>query len=137
VNDEEISQQVPASAWIYPTLIHGVLALALFTRLTSAGASHGRTFAEYNMGLPAATEVFVTAATRLESCNIPMVLVLSIGLLSLDAAILWLLGGWKRFEGIMWFCTVIVLLFIIWGLMEGTFLMADYKLREGLSRRAR
>jgi hypothetical protein len=134
MSDDESSTPIPASAWIFPTLIHGVLALAVCTRLTVGGSSRAQVFADYNVRLPAATEAFVTVATRLESSHVLMMIVLAIAL-AIDGLVLWLLGGWRRFEGMAWFFTVIVLLLIIWGLMEGSFFMADYKLHEALSRR--
>jgi hypothetical protein len=134
MSDDETSTRVPASAWIYPTLIHGVLALAVCTRLTVGGSSREQVFADYNVRLPAATEAFVTVATRLERSHVLMLIVLAIAL-AIDALVLWLLGGWRRFEGMAWFCVVIMLLLIIWGLIEGSFFLADLKLREALSRR--
>jgi type II secretory pathway component PulF len=133
MSDEELSVPVPASAWIYPTLIHGVLVLTVFTRLIGAGPRFGRFYEEWHLLLSATTEAFVALSLRMERNFFPAMAVLC-AVLVIDGAILWLLGGWRRFEGRVWFFTVVALFLITWGVMEVSFFIPYYRLQRGLSR---
>ncbi len=54
--------------------------------------------------------------------------------LAADGFVLWLMGGWSRFEGQMWFAVVAAILLITWGVMEVSFFIPYYKLQQDLSR---
>jgi hypothetical protein len=133
MTDDESSLPVPASAWISPTLIHGVLALTLVTRLMVAGPRFGQLYEDWKLVLPATTEAFVTLSVWMESNFFPVMLVLTVALV-IDGLVLWLLGGWRRFEGWLWFFVIIALLLITWGVMEVSFFVPYYRLQRGLSR---
>jgi type II secretory pathway component PulF len=133
MNKDESSLPVPISAWILPALIHGVLALTVITRLILAGPRFARFYDDWKLMLPGVTEVFVNVSLWMENCFLPVMLALTAGL-AIDALVLWLLGGWHRFEGSLWFFIGVAFLLITWGVMEVSFLMPYYKLQRALSR---
>ena len=67
MNDDEWSLPVPVSAWIYPTLIHGVVALTLVTRLMLAGPRWEHFYDDWKLALPATTEAFVVLGMWMEA----------------------------------------------------------------------
>jgi hypothetical protein len=133
MSDQELTQPVSLRAWLFPTLIHGVLGLMILTRLLVAGAGYERVFRDFNMRLPYATEASLHLSAAVQSQTL---LCIAVGtfLFLLDGLVLWLLGGWERFEGQVWFFVVLVLLLGTWLLMELSFFIAYLKLQEGLSR---
>jgi hypothetical protein len=133
MSDEEASAHVPAGAWIYPTLIHGVLGLTVLTRLTLSGPRWGRFYDEWKLALPVTTEAFVALSVRMESNFFQVMAVLAVALV-IDGLVLWLMGGWSRFEGRLWFFLVIAFFLLTWGLMEVSFFIPYYKLMRALSR---
>jgi hypothetical protein len=133
VSEHESSLGASAGTWIYPTLIHGVLALTFVTRLTDAGPRWDRFYDDWKLVRPAATDAFAAAGTWMEGRFIAVLAVLA-AMLAADGLVLWLLGGWRRWEGATWFYVIIGLLLIIWGLMEVSFLVPYYKLQRALSR---
>jgi type II secretory pathway component PulF len=133
MNDDEARLPVPASAWIYPTLVHGVLALTVFTRLLLAGPRFGQFYDEWKLAQPATTQAFVSLSARMENSFFTVMAVL-LAALAIDCLLLWLLGGWRRFEGRLWFFLVIAFFLLTWGLMEVSFFIPYFRLLRGLSR---
>src|SRR4051794_24982360 len=129
MNDEESEVSVPATAWIYPTLIHGVLGLALFSRLLIGGPKVERLLAEYGLVVPGATKAFLEVSAWAQGSAFGLAVVLP-ALWAIDAVALWLLGGWAKFEGRLWFWIVVILLLITWGLMEVSLFLPYWKLQR-------
>jgi hypothetical protein len=133
MTDNESTLPVPTTAWIYPTVIHAVLGLTVLGRLLANGPRWAKTFGEFNLELPATTKAFVEFSLRVED-NLALVAVVLPGLVLLDALVLWMLGGWRRAEGKVWFWFVLVILLLTWLVLEVSFLLPAFKLREALSR---
>ncbi len=134
MSEEESDVPAPDRSWPLLTLVHAVLVLMVFARLLMAGPRISRTYADLSMRLPAASEMFVGLSVWMESSRVAAIVTLAIALV-LDGFLLWLLGGWSRFEGQLYFLVIVVLLLLVWGLEEGSFYLADLKVREGLRRR--
>ncbi len=133
MSEEETNAPFRATAWIYPTLIHGVLALTVCTRLMTGGLRYRQYYARFNMLLPDATEAFLTLSARMRADFLLVAAALAVALV-IDGWILWMLGGWNRFEGQLWFFMVLIVLFLIWGVMEAYFFLPYYILhREGFA----
>ncbi len=133
MTDDNSTVSVPARAWIFPTLIHGILVLTVFARLLVGGTRYEQVFREYGLALPATTESFLALSTSVRSNFFPAIIVLP-ALWALDALVLWLMGGWSRFEGQVWFWVVVVILLLTWGVMEVSYFLPYFKLREALGR---
>jgi hypothetical protein len=133
MSDQESPLPIPHRAWIYPTLIHGVVALVIVTRLLVSAPGYERFFRDNKLLLPLATEAFLKVGAWMQNEG-PLLLVVVPGLLAVDALVLWLLGGWSRFEGQMWFFILLALLLGTWLLMEVSFFYPYFKLLEGMSR---
>ncbi len=124
---------VPPSAWIFPTVVHAVLSFTLFSRLLLAGPGYERLFRDFNLSLPALTEMFLPLSRAVSQHGLEGLVGLPV-LWVVDAFVLWLLGGWTRWEGRLWFWVVTVLLLLTWLSMEVSFFLPYWKLREALSR---
>jgi type II secretory pathway component PulF len=131
--EADTTTPVPRSAWIYPTVVHVVLSFTLFSRLLLAGPGYERTFRDFNMKLPALTELFMPLSRAVSQHGFEVLVALPI-LWLVDAVVLWLLGGWTRWEGRLWFWVVTILLMLTWLTMEVSFFLPAWKLREALSR---
>jgi hypothetical protein len=132
MNDEP-EGSVPAAAWIYPTLIHGVLGLTLFSRILVGGPAVARFVEEWKLVRPPPTKAFLDLSAWMQPLPFALAVALP-ALWAVDGVALWLLGGWARFEGRLWFWIVLGGLLITWGLMEVSFFLPYYKLQRGLSR---
>jgi type II secretory pathway component PulF len=133
MSESETTAPVPATAWVYPTLIHGVVGLTLFVRLLVTGPQHEAVFRSFGLLLPKATESFLSLSAWANEQFYPALS----GLLAawlLDGLVLWMLGGWSRSEGWLWFWIILVLLLITWVAMEVSLQLPLFKLREALSR---
>ena len=133
MNEPEPSDSIPATAWIYPALIHGVLGFTAFARLLVGGRSYADLFDRFQLMLPRMTESFLMLSTTVET-NLVMSLATLLGLWLLDGLVLWMLGGWARTEGQLYFYIGLALLVGTWLLMEVSFFLPYYKLREALAR---
>jgi hypothetical protein len=133
MSEEESTRPVLASAWLVPTFIHGVLALTVFTRLVTAGPRWDAFYEDWKLVRPATTATFVAASLRMDGNLAPVMAALAIALV-VDGLVLWLMGGWSRFEGQLWFFVVVAILLITWGVMEVSFFIPYYKLQRALSR---
>ena len=101
--------------------------------LLLAGPGYERTFRDFNLKLPALTELFLGLSRPISQHGIEVLVGLPV-LWLVDAFVLYLLGGWARWEGRLWFWVVTVLLLLTWLPMEVSFLLSYWKLREALSR---
>src|ERR1700722_14621076 len=126
MSDDNLTQPVSVGAWVIPALIHGVFGLAIFARLLVSGPRYAHVFDEFNLKLPLISEAFVTLAMKVESDVLGFVILLKV-VWAMDVLVLWLLGGWSRFEGQVWFWVGVAILLITWGLMEVSFLLPYYK----------
>jgi type II secretory pathway component PulF len=133
MSEQESTVPVPTSAWVFPSVIHGIVGLAVFARLLVGGPQAARTFKEFNMALPRMTEAFLMLSFWIND-NLMLWATALVALYLLDAMTLWMLDGWSRAEGKTWFGVVVALLLITWGLLEVSLLLASWKLQEALSR---
>jgi hypothetical protein len=133
MDEQESSIPVPLGAWLYLTLIHGVLGFVVFTRLLVGGARFQRFAEEWQLYVPPTTAAFVDLSVWMGD-HLFLVVAVAAVVLVIDGLILWLLGGWQRSEGQLWFFLVVGVLLITWGMMEVSLFLQYYKLQRALSR---
>jgi hypothetical protein len=133
MNEPEPGNPAPASAWIFPTLIHGVLGFVLFARLLVAGPRYRRLYEDYQLVLPRSTELFLALSVQVETFDFWLIFLLPVAGL-LDGLVLWLLGGWATLEGRLFFWIGVGLLLGTGALMEASFFWPHYRLLRALSR---
>ncbi len=132
-DEADVTTPVPRIAWIFPTAVHAVLSFTLFSRLLLAGPGYEREFRQFGLRLPQLTELFLGLSRPISQHGTEVLVALPVLWLA-DAFVLYLLGGWARWEGRLWFWVVTVLLLLTWLPMEVSFLLPYWKLREALSR---
>jgi hypothetical protein len=125
----------PASvlSWLIPALGHGTLLVAMLVRLAVAGPRYDRTFRDFHLKLPILSEWVIGASLWLAKywyVLVPPVL----GLIVVNALVLFLLGGWGRRAGWLWTWGIAGAVLCVWIVVELAFLLALSKLNEGLER---
>lgn len=131
-----MSQQrepVSVTSWLTPALGHALIVMAMLVRLVVFMPRQKRLLDEYNMALPAFSDVVIIVSMWLSyywyAILIPVVL-----LLVLNAVILWRLGGLRRRPGWLWTWGVGGALLSLWAVFELAYLLPMMKLYEALGR---
>ena len=130
-----MSQQPQAArtSWLLPAAAHALILGGMLGRLVVSGPRYRKTFMEYNMDLPALTNL-VNAVSSWLSLYWYVAVIFAVGLIVADALLLVRLGGLPTRRGRLWAWGVAGSLLSLWVAAELAWLIPMMKLLEALDR---
>jgi hypothetical protein len=133
MSDPETRQSTSLGYWAIPAGIHALIIGMILARMVVVGPAYNRTYKDYGLLLPAASEATITLSESVAG-SLWLVVPLVFAFWCLDAVVLWQLGERDRRVGWSWFWVGCAILVLLWFLVEFTLLLPMWKLREALRR---